>query len=217
MKTTFSIAVLCGFAGVLAAAHYVPWVDHVRLPSQTKVVANGGRAEQFVIRLPADRIAAGGSKAAGLRANLPMGAMPLPPEIVARPMLVEHFKVRDSAGNVIGIAARHWSADARGVGTAWSLLIPSRGALLLTAPGEASEALDAALRKAGYNAGAAWNGELKLELAEDRDDGGVVAGGSEEFAGLDGRYSEVWTVTGISETGELRGTIELNTVTRRGS
>ena len=30
--------------------------QHARLPSQTHVVANGGRAEQFLIRLPADRI-----------------------------------------------------------------------------------------------------------------------------------------------------------------
>ena len=217
MKATFSIAAVCGFVGVLAAAHYVPWVAHARLPSQTTVVANGGRAEQFVIRLPADRIAGGGSTAAGLRAGLQPGTMQLPPEVMAKPMLMEHFKVRDSAGNVIGIAARHWSADTRGVGTAWSVLIPSRGALLLTAPGETGAALDAALKKAGYNAGSAWSGELKLELAPDGDDGGVVAGGTEEFAGLGGRYSEVWTVTGIGENGELRGTIELNTITRRGS
>jgi hypothetical protein len=217
MKTTFSIAAVCGFVGVLAAAHYVPWVAHVRLPSQTTVVANGGRAEQFVIRLPADRIAGGGSKVAGMRAELQPGAMPLPPEVVAQPMLMEHFKVRNSAGTVIGIAARHWSEDSRGIGTAWSVLIPSRGALLLTAPGETGAALDAALKKAGYSAGNAWSGELKLQLAPEGDDGGVVAGGTEEFGGLDGRYSEVWTVTGIGENGELRGTIELNTVTRRGS
>jgi hypothetical protein len=217
MKATFSIAAVCGFVVVLAAAHYVPWVAHVRLPSQTKVVANGGRAEQFVIRLPADRIGGGGSKAAGLRASLQPGTMQLPPEVVAQPMLMEHFKVRDSAGNIIGIAARHWSADSRGVGTAWSVLIPSRGAMLLTAPGETSAALDVALKQAGYDGGNNWNGELKLELAQDGDDGGVVAGGTEEFAGLDGRYSEVWTVTGIGENGELRGTIELNTITQKGS
>jgi hypothetical protein len=217
MKATFSIAAVCGFVGVLAAAHYVPWVAHARLPSQTKVVANGGRAEQFVIRLPADRIAGGGSTTAGLRAGLEPGVMHLPPEVTTKPMLMEHFKIRDSAGNVIGIAARHWSADSQGVGTAWSVLIPSRGALLLTAPGETGAALDSALKKAGYNAGAAWSGELRLELAAEGEDSGVVAGGTEEFAGLGGRYNEVWTVTGIGENGELRGTIELNTVTRRGS
>ncbi len=65
MKATFFLALLLGFAGVLAAGHFVPWGAHVRLPSQTRVVANGGRAEQFLIRLPADRIDAAGAKAAG--------------------------------------------------------------------------------------------------------------------------------------------------------
>jgi len=68
MKATFFLALFLGFVGVLAAGHFVPWGAHVRLPSQTHVIANGGRAEQFVIRLPADRIDAAGAKAVGLRA-----------------------------------------------------------------------------------------------------------------------------------------------------
>ena len=43
MKITFFVALLLGFVGVLAAGHFVPWGSHVRLPSQTRVVANGGR------------------------------------------------------------------------------------------------------------------------------------------------------------------------------
>jgi hypothetical protein len=218
MKSTFVLAVLLGFAGVLAAGHFVPWFPHVRLPSQTTVVANGGRAEQFLIRLPADRIAAAGASAAGIRAATANGGPSLPPGLLAQPLLVEHFKVRDSSNNVIGIAARHWSMDAGGVaGTAWSVLIPSRGALLLSAPGEARAALDAALQKAGYSAGTVWNGEVKVALAPDNENAGAVAAGSDEFAGLAGSYSEVWTLTGITDTGEMRGTIELNTVTRRGT
>ena len=42
MKSTFVVAVLVGFVGVLAAGHFVPWFPHVRLPSKTTVVANGG-------------------------------------------------------------------------------------------------------------------------------------------------------------------------------
>jgi hypothetical protein len=216
MKSTFVLAVLLGFAGVLAAGHFVPWFPHVRLQSQTTVVANGGRAEQFVIRLPADRIAATGASAAGIRAATAAGVVSLPPNLTAKPLLVEHFKVRDSANNVIGIAARHWSADAAGTGTAWSLLIPSRGAMLLTAPGEARGVLDTALEKAGYRAGSAWSGEVKVALAPD-DATAVVAAGSDEFEGLDGNYTEVWTLSGITNSGEMRGTIELNTVTRRGT
>ena len=43
MKATFFLALFLGFAGVLAAGHFVPWGAHVRLPSQTHVIANGGR------------------------------------------------------------------------------------------------------------------------------------------------------------------------------
>jgi hypothetical protein len=217
MKATFVLGILLGFAGVLAAGHFVPWFPHVRLPSKTTVVANGGRAEQFIIRLPADRIAATGDAAAGVRAATAVGAMTLPPSLTGAPLLVEHFKIRDSSNNVIGIAARHWSTDAAGAGTAWSLLIPSRGAMLLTAPGEARGALDAALQKAGYSAGSDWNGDLAVALGPADDSAAAVVAGSEEFAGLEGRYTEVWTLTGVTDTGEMRGTIELNTVTRRGT
>jgi hypothetical protein len=216
MKTTFVFAVLLGLGLVVAGAHFVPWVAHARLPSQTHVLATGGRTEQFLIRLPADRIAATGAAASGVRA-LPAAALALPAELADQPLLVEHFKIRDAAGNVIGIAARHWSADSRGHGTAWSLLIPSRGALLLTAPGEARGALDAALQKAGYRSGSAWNGNVAVRLTPGGDDGGALTAGSDEFEHLDGDYAEIWTVTGVSDAGELRGTIELNTVTRVGS
>jgi hypothetical protein len=217
MKITFIVALLLGFVGVLAAGRFVPWGEHVRLASQTRVVANGGRAERFVIRLPVDRVAAAGAKAAGLRADAATGAPTLPPELTTDPLLVEHFKLRDESGNVVGIAARHWRADARSADTAWSLMIPSRGALLLTAPGEARAALDAALHKAGYSPGSAWTGDVRVALAPEGSDAAVVAAGSDEFAGLDGRYSETWTITGVSESGELRGTIEIDTVTRRRS
>src|SRR4051812_17606724 len=156
MKITFFLAILFGFVGVLAAGHFVPWGAHVRLPSQTHVIANGGRAEQFLIRLPADRIDVAGAQKAGLRAAPapgaagarggvgraagPGGAGPPPPQLTAEPLLVEHFKIRDAAGNVIGLAARHWSADVHSSGPAWSVMIPSRGALLLTAPAEARAA-----------------------------------------------------------------------------
>jgi hypothetical protein len=143
--------------------------------------------------------------------------MALPASLASAPLLVEHFKVRDSAGNVIGLAARHWSGTSAATGTAWSVLVPSRGALLLTAPGEGRAALDAALQRRGYAPGTEWNGELRVELAAGRDDAGVVAAGSDEFEGLVGNYSEIWSITGVSASGELRGTIEINTVTRRGS
>ena len=74
MKIVFLFGLLVGFGGTLCGAYFTPWLKHTRLPSQTSVVANGGRAEQFLIRLPADRIAATDGEAGGLRANGADGA-----------------------------------------------------------------------------------------------------------------------------------------------
>lgn len=217
MKTAFWLGLLVGFCGVVAAAHFFPWVVHTRLPSQTSVVANGGRAEQFLIRLPADRIDAMSGANMGLRSGFGATTIGLPGALTDRPLLVEHFKVRDATGNVIGLAARHWSSTPSGPATAWSVLIPSRGALLLTAPGEGRAALDAALRKVGFVPGTTWTGDLRIDLGGGEKDAGRVAAGSDEFSDLQGHYSETWTVTGVSGEGELRGTIELDTVTFHGS
>jgi hypothetical protein len=211
MKIVFSLAILLGFGGTLAGAHYLP-VTHTRLPSQTSVVANGGRAERFIVRLPTDRLAATDAAAGGLRAT--GGAMAVPAQFVASSLLVEHFKVRDTAGKVIGIAARHWSDSDRGLTTTWSVLIPSRGTLLLSSPGEARGAIDSALQTAGYNRqGDAWTGNVAVTLTP-KGETGTIAAGSGEFAALSGSYTETWTLTGV-EAGEMRGTIELSTVTNR--
>jgi hypothetical protein len=210
MKTVFLLALVMGFGGMLAGAHFAPWLQHARLPSYTSVVANGGRAEQFLIRLPADRIAATDGEAGGLRGA--GGAMLLPAQFIAEPLLVEHFKVRDSAGSVIGVAARHWNGGGAGPTTTWSVLIPSRGALVLSAAGEARGALETALRASGYSAGKAWAGQVAVSML---DDAGAVVAGSGEFEGLTGSYSETWTVATVDEAGSVSGTIELGTVTSR--
>jgi len=211
MKIVFLLTLLAGFAGTLAGAHFAPWLPQARLPSHTSVVANGGRAEQFLIRLPADRIAATDGEAGGLRAK-GAGAMMLPAQFLAEPLLVEHFKVRDSSGSVIGVAARHWTGGSSPA-TTWSVLIPSRGAFVLSGPGEARGALEGALRGAGYSAGKSWDGTVALPMV--KDGAGAVTVGSGEFAGLAGSYTETWTVAAVDEDGKVAGTIELDTVTSR--
>lgn len=213
MRTAFIVGVLLGVAGILAAAKYMPWVDPPRLPAHTSVVANGGRAETFVIHLPADRIFAHGSEVVGLRGQVfPASARPLPDTLTTQPLLVEQFKVRDVDGQVIGIAARHWAGRDGPAAVAWVVAIPGRGALLLTAEGEPTGAVEAAVDRAGRQAGQTFRGSATFDAARG-DAGGRVAGGSGEFDALDGRYSETWTVTGAGDTGELKGTIELATVT----
>jgi len=213
MKVFFSVAVLLGFVGTLAGARVLPVGTHLRLPSKTTVVANGGRAEQLVIRLPADEIAATDAPIGGLRGAQGRSRMELPAQLAAAPLLVEHFKVRDSGGNVIGIAARHWTVTADGPTTSWAILMPSRGSLALTSPGEAPGTLEAALKEAGYAQGTAWTGDAHWSLGGGGT--GAVAEASGEFAGLTGSYTEDWTITGVDESGELRGTIELSTVTKQ--
>jgi hypothetical protein len=214
MKIVLVLATLIGFGGTLAAAHFVPWLQHARLPSHTSVVANGGRSEQFLIRLPADRIAATDGSTGGLRATGAEGAMMLPAKFVAEPLLVEHFKVRDAAGSVIGVAARHWGATRAGAATTWSLLIPSRGAVILNAGGEERGALETALRSSGYSAGNPWDGQVAVPMIPSGELGSVVAG-SGEFEGLIGNYTESWTVAAVDEDGRMSGTIELTTITSR--
>jgi hypothetical protein len=209
MRRLFILGILVGFAGLLAAAHFFPWVNHARLSSQTSVIANGGRAEQFVIRLPADRIDTvvldgPSSPAAAFAAALD-----------SRAPALEHFKIRDRTGNVVGVAARHWALAEDGATTTWALVIPARGAIVLAHPGEPRDAIEAALRSRGHVAGSQWEGELNVALVEDAATTRSVVG-MQEFEGLDVRYTEAWNLTGVDEHGELRGTIELDTLSQRG-
>jgi hypothetical protein len=108
--------------------------------------------------------------------------------------------VRDAEGSVIGVAARHWGTTAQGLTTTWSILIPSRGALLLSAAGEARGAVDRALQSAGHGAGSEWSGELAVTLTPTDGSSRVVSGGG-EFDNLAGSYTETWTLTGVVDTG----------------
>jgi hypothetical protein len=210
LKILLLLAFLGGFGGTLAGVYFAPWQKHARLPSLTSVVANGGRTEQFLIRLPADQLAATDGAAGGLRAS---GAMALPAQFVGEPVLVEHFKVRDSGGNVIGVAARHWNGGGAAATTTWSVLIPSRGALVLSSPGEARGALEAALRASGYSAGKAWDGQVSVPMVREGD--GTIAAGTGEFSELAGSFTETWTVAAVDESGKVSATIELGTVTSK--
>jgi hypothetical protein len=210
MRAAFIFGFILSLAAVAAAAAYVPWISHPRLPSRTQVVPNGGRAERFVIRLPADQIAATGSGAIGVRGVVSAGDLGL----AAASWVSEQFKLRDVDGSVIGLAARHWTQSPDGPAVAWLLVIPSRGALVMAGRGEALGGLEAALRRSGYVPGTAWSGRVDVPVASDAESGAVLSG-SEEFAELTGRYEERWVLSGVGVDGALRGTIELDTQTFR--
>jgi hypothetical protein len=179
------------------------------------VLHNGGRVEEFVIRIPVDRIASAGTAEMGLRANAYPQGVELPAEMASQPVLVEHFKLRDRDGEVIGVAARHASVAAAEAASAWALTIPSRGTMHLLGAADPG-ALDRELAAAGRVDGQPWSGDLEWRIGPSGDESGLVSGGSHEFEGLIGTYSEDWLISGVSQAGELRGTIMLHTTSESG-
>ena len=212
LKVTFISGILFGLAAAVSAAGLYPWVDHERLESQTRVVPNGGRSEIFLIRLPVDRIASLGTESLGLGTAAFPSSLELPDSLGTQPMQIDHFKVRDTAGNVVGVASRHAVGLAGSAAVTWSLSFPSRGALWLEGRFDPAE-LEAAAAGVGYQPGDAWAGELELLVGSTQSPAGEVRGGTSEFSALVGSFTERWRITGIGDMGELRGTIELDTRT----
>lgn len=212
LKVTFISGIFFGLAAVVSGAGFYPWIDHERLESQTQVVPNGGRSEAFFIRLPVDRVASLGTEGFAPGAAAFPAALALPDSLGSQPMQIDHFKVRDSGGNVIGVASRHTVDLADSAAVAWSVSFPSRGALWLVGQFDPA-AFDAAVAGLGYQPYEAWAGDLDFRVGDPQSSSGEVRGGTSEFSALTGTYTERWHITGVGNAGELRGTIELDTTT----
>ena len=210
MKFLVILGFLLGLGGVLTAAGVVPLAVQERVASQTSVANNGGRLETFIIRLPADRIAATGDSASPPFVLDPVTAVAAPAELSAAAFMLEQFKLRNVDGDVIGTAMRHWTEADAASATTWGVSLPGRGTLVWSSDGNSPALLSAAIASAGAQPGAVWQGELRVPLA-DGDDIGRVLTGTEEFAGSAGVVAEIWDVTGVGSNGELRGTISLQT------
>jgi hypothetical protein len=195
MKRLLQLGFVLGLAGALAAAYFAPWIGYTRYRAATSVVANGGRVELFMVRLPADRI---GDPITTTADN------------ASAPRL-EHFKLRDADGNVIGIAARHELSLADTAETAWLLTIPSRGTIALAASSPQAGSIDSVLAASGLVAGQSAERELSIDLVAPAHS--VTATG--EFAGISFDLIETWVVTGLDAKGQVRGTLRLNTVGRQ--
>ncbi len=215
MRNTFTLGLLLGFVGFLAATYFYPLVNHARIDSQTTVALNGGRTETLLIRLPVDRISSVGDGTTGLRGNGHPAGVDLPIDFAGTGVLVEHFKLRDVGGNVIGLAAHHGSGAASGDASVWAFQIPGRGTVVFSGSTEHPAVIDQALRNAGHVAGQRWSGEIDVSLTPVVEETRVIEG-TEEFGDVAGRFSENWHLTGVSATGELRGTIEFETIVSSG-
>jgi hypothetical protein len=199
VKRLLQLGFVLGIAGTFAAAHFLPWVEYERYRSEISTVANGGRVEQFMVRLPADRIGdpisafgAADSDASGVR--------------------LEHFKLRDVAGNVIGIVARHELRHDGATETSWLLTIPSRGSIAMTSR-SSGNALDAALNRNPLTAGQSLEAELSIDSPTPASS--VFVSG--EFEDITFELIETWVVTGLDDDGRLQGTLRLNTTGRSSS
>jgi hypothetical protein len=211
-KAIFFGGVILGLAAVIGAAGYYPWIDHPRPLSRTQVVPNGGRLELFTVRLPDDRIAAAGNAALpGAGPAFPADEL-LPPGPTAEALRVEHFKLRDAAGDVVGIAARHTLALEAGPAVAWSLTLPSRGSMWL-AGSVSPSAIATGLAASGYTPGQSWAGSAIIAAGPAGGPSGQIDGGSGEFRTLHGSYDERWQITAVDAEGALTGAIELQTTT----
>lgn len=197
MKRLFQLGLVIGLAGTLAAAWFLPWVEYTRYRSEARVVANTGRLEQFVVRLPSDRIGDPIRSASGTEAAT-----------------IEHFRLRDTAGNVIGLAARHRVSREGNDEISWFLAVPSRGTITLTTPQPvASNTVEAALAARDTVPG----GLLEPQLSFDAPYSATSVATTGEFTEIDFELLESWQVTGVLESGQIRGTLMLNTVGRQSS
>ena len=194
-----------------------------RYRSNISVIPDGGREESFTIQWPQDRIQPLGADSSGLlvsaggaailRANDRVGAS------------AEVFRLRDMAGNVIGLASRSTSLrSARdgtpGQGTDWILLVPSRGALFMTQ----INSRDVEPRPRGENGKGGkfvpapdgpgfWAEGTRLRITGGPAPGGAgqVLGGTEELADMQGTYEENWELQEVAADGSTLGRITLVT------
>ena len=200
MKRLLQLGFILGLAGTLAAAYFVPWFEFPRYRSAASVVANGGRLEQFMSHLPADRIGSTidqGTALTGLGQGTRVG----------------HFKLRDAEGNVIGLVARHELTIGDVMETSWLVTIPSRGTIALAATSPIAGSVDAVVAARGLEPGDSLDPSLSVDyLAPAKS---VAATG--EFEGIEFELVETWVVTGIDESGQIRGTLSLNTIGKRPS
>lgn len=223
MRRLFYATLLAGVTLTVLAAAVFPLPQHQRYRSSIHVLANGGRQEDFTIEWPRDRIQVVAPDSGGLLSKAGGGAVLSPS---GGPVAsAEVFRLRDDAGNIIGLASRTTTAtpgrDGRAVqATDWMLLIPSRGALFLSqlnsrdvAPRAARPAAADFVPAADVQAFWSEGSRYRITAGPEADGAGAVVRGTEEFAGLRGSYEETWELAEVAADGSTRGRITLSTRT----
>jgi len=194
MKRLLQLGFVLGLVGTIVAAYFTPWFEHTRYRSLTSVVNNGGRLEQFVVQLPADRIESVADSRTG--------------DSTTR---LSHFKLRDAEGNVIGLAAKHELTVDSSMESSWLLTIPSRGTIALAASSPNLDSIESIVAARGLAAGQSVDQALSIDLPSPANS--VATTG--EFSDIEFELVETWVVTGVDDDGNIRGTLRLNTIGRQ--
>lgn len=233
MKRLFVVAFVAGLTGVVLATTLWPLPTHLRFRSLIAVAPDGGRQEDFIVRWPEDRIAQPGEDRDGLPATAAVGAAVLE-DTAGRRVSAELFRLRDTEDNVIGVASRITGtggsiADPSRSASNWLIVIPSRGALFLTQ----TDRFDATVREMltangpvflpPGQAATFWSDRPRVAVtagvpgAARSNTSGRILRGTNEFAGLQGSFTEEWHVEEVSADGSTRGRIQLSTLTAAGT
>lgn len=216
------IGFVLGLVVIAAAAALWPLPTEPRTRSLISVQPDGGRQEDFLIRWPEDRV----RLTDGIPTDLPPLAVPgvqVLENTAGQRASAEVFRLRDAEDNVIGVAARLAGtgsavADPGRATSNWLLVIPSRGAVMLAQ----SDAFDSTARPAAGPDGvyltapsqstAFWGAGPRIvtTVTAPRNTGRIL-GGTEEFDGLAGSYTEAWELDESAADGSTRGRILLST------
>jgi hypothetical protein len=217
----FFWSVLAGAVLAVLGLLLLPLPEHARVRSDISVVNNGGRAETFTIQWPRDRVEIPPSSDSRIAQAGPAVALRAPD---ASQVAVEVFRLRDSAGKVVGVASRTISQAATAgqsvQGSDWMLLIPSRGALFMTEVNAANLlprplSADSTTPVAATDQKANWTSSRHLQISAGpaADGAGQVLRGTEEFSGLTGVFRESWDLD-EAPGGPISGRITLATELR---
>lgn len=221
MSRSVLLPFLAGVVVAVAVAVLLPLPEHPRFPSRISVQADGGRQEDFVIRWPADRIVLPRNERDPQASIAAAGAAVLE-DTAGQRVSAELFRLRDSAGNVVGVASRMAGiGGAMGTGrssSGWMLVIPARGTLFL-AQGDAAD-VTARERVSGgvprviapAQAAAFWAGGSRYRVTGGASGQGTILRGTREFDRLVGNYTETWAVGEVNADGSATGTITLSTI-----
>jgi len=191
----FGTFFVVGIVLTLAAAYFYPLPEPTKAYSQATALANGGREEIFIIRLPDDRL---GSPRAASTATFPQQSFSAAGK---ERVLAELFRVRNPEGQIIGLASRMNGQAPDDVGlqeavTDWMLLIPGRGALMMSrgtveAGGEREFFID----RMGFSFV----------------NSGPIISGTGDFEGLSGFYQEETEIERVDANGQAFGSVKLST------